>query len=124
MDALSYRFLLVLGAGLLVVFGGLLGFMWMTADTEVRSTSWELQETTNGGRTLEISYLGGKCDKSRRLEKDETTATVRVQIFVTAWLGCDDIAFYRTIEVGLDRPLDDRRLVDARTGRAPEFFSR
>jgi hypothetical protein len=43
---------------------------------------------------------------------------------VPAQASCEDIAVYRTVEVELARPLGDRQLLDARTGRAPEFFSR
>lgn len=114
----------MLATGLLLFFGGLLGWMWLTADRREHSTSWELQGTADDGRTLEISYVGGKCDPSRRIEKGETAAIVRIRVFVEAWVGCDDIAVYRIVEVGLDRPLGGRRLLDARTGRTPEFFSR
>jgi hypothetical protein len=105
------------------VHAGVRGF---TRDYREHSTSWELEGVADGGRTLEISSVGGKCDSGRRTETTETPTVVRVEVIVEvpAQASCEDIAVYRTVEVELARPLGDRQLLDARTGRVPEFFSR
>jgi hypothetical protein len=55
---------------------------------------------------------------------DADCCSGEVIVEVPAQASCEDIAVYRTVEVELARPLGDRQLLDARTGRVPEFFSR
>lgn len=72
------------------------------------------------GRTLELTFWGGVCDKYTGAA-EETKNTVRVTVKAKdpdSKKICVKMAKKQTVEVELEKPLEGRKVVDARNGQA------
>lgn len=66
-------------------------------------------------RTVRSSFTTNSCGRALRLDVDESAREVRVRSVVLQErgivTGCEDAGIPRTLDVVLDEPLGDRRLV-------------
>jgi hypothetical protein len=114
--------ILVMAAVILIPVAVVAGVA-LTAEHREVATGWDLRGVSDDGRTLAIRYTTTpNCESLARVEKRETAERLALRVIIQETLGCDteDRAVAHTTEVELARPLGDRELVDARTGRAPE----
>jgi len=130
-DGLSWRSLLYIAGGVVGLFGVLAGGSWVLyryfTDYREEVAQWESKGVSDDGRTITVDYITSRCsyDPFDRVEREETASTVTLAVVLRHPLGrgggCEDIAVHHTTEVTLDRPLGERRLIDRRTGVAPDF---
>jgi hypothetical protein len=126
LEGLSYRFLLLIAAAILVPLAFFAGWQWLGVGYRHDSTRWSLLDVSDDGETLTIGFVGSSCDSLDRIERSESATTVRL----TAVLRrgpladhCDEGDGY-VEEVGLDRPLAGRLLVDGHDGARPYVHGR
>jgi hypothetical protein len=126
LEGLSYRFLLLIAAAILVPLAFFAGWQWLGVGYPRHSTPWSLLDVSDDGRTLTIGFVGSSCDSLDRIERSESATTVRLTAVLRRGPladGCDDGDGY-VEEVGLERGLAGRRLVDGHDGARPEILSR
>jgi hypothetical protein len=87
---------------------------------DVRPQVWDEAEPLEG-RTVLLSFYGGveECYGVDRVEVDYRAQTVVLTLYTGRVPGADvciEIAEYQAVEVHLDEPLGDRRVVDGAPG--------
>ncbi len=121
LEGLSFRFLLLVAALILVPSGLLVGGNLLAIGHREHSTSWSLQDVSDEGRTLTIGYVGSSCDSPDRVEKSETATSVRILVVLHRSRfrrHCDEGEGFVS-DLALQTPLAGRALVDGHTGRRP-----
>jgi hypothetical protein len=126
LEGLSYRSLLAIAAAILVPLAFFAGWHWLGVGSRDHSAPWSLLGVSDDGRTLTIGFVGSSCDSLDGIEESESATTVRVTAVLRQGPfadNCDEGDGYIE-EVGLERPLAGRRLVDGHSGKRPEVLSR
>lgn len=117
----------VVGALILVPIGTALVVNRFFTEYTERPTTWEPSGVSDGARTITVEYVicEGSLQSLDRVERAETRSTVTLTVVLreSSWGDCEDVAAFQTTEVELASPLGGRKLIDGRTGLAPEFFS-
>ncbi|GGD19377.1 hypothetical protein GCM10007231_18150 [Nocardioides daphniae] len=65
------------------------------------------------GNRVSVRYVGGECDRSARLDVEETDTEVVLTVQVKRGsLSCSDVGVPRTVRARLEAPVGDREVVD------------
>jgi hypothetical protein len=123
LEGLSFRFLLALGAAVVIPASLFIGLDALNLGYAERASRWSLLDVSDDGRVLTISSTVSTCESRARIEKSESAETVRIRFVVRRppLADCEDGDALRA-DVRLERPLAGRMLVDQHTGSRPEII--
>jgi hypothetical protein len=88
-------------------------------DSKPESAPIDSVTTSEDGRKLVATWVGGECDKLEtvNVQADEGRSRVTLRVSVEVEGGdCPAVAVYRDVEVSLTDPLGSRTLIDGASG--------
>ena len=92
-----------------VVLIGLGSLLWLQLGEH---QTWERVAVVSETK-LKVSYVGSECEDQRSVDVDEDNDSVTITITARSYASsCSDVGFLRTVNVSLDKPLGDRKLID------------
>jgi hypothetical protein len=123
LEGVSFRFLLALGAAVVIPASLFIGLDALNLGYAERASRWSLLDVSDDGRVLTIWSTVSTCESRARIEKSESAETVRIRFVVRRppLADCEDGDALRA-DVRLERPLAGRMLVDQHTGSRPEII--
>jgi hypothetical protein len=123
-EGLTYRFLVALGAAVVIPATIFIGLDALKLGYAERASRWSLDGVSDDGRVLTISTSVSTCEALARIERSETPQTVRIRLVVRRPPFTDDCEDGDALRahVRLESPLAGRALVDQHTGSRPEII--